>query len=640
MTGGTRRDALKLIGAGAASVVLPELQASQPPASAGRSAVRHFGLADVRLLDGPFLDARNRNAAYLLAIEPDRLLNAFRRNAGLAPKGEIYGGWESQEPWVDIRCQGHTLGHYLSACAHQFAATGAREFHARVDYICAELRACQEARGSGLLCAFPDDAAQLENSLAGRPFVGVPWYTLHKVLAGLRDAHVEAQARDARNVLLGLAGWVAGAVATLADADLQRMLDREHGGMNEVLADVYALTGDVRYRDLALRFSHRALLDPLAAHRDALDGLHANTQIPKVVGFSRIHELTRAADYGAAASFFWTTVVRERSFATGGHGDLEHFFPPAEFASHRGSAKTMETCGTHNMLRLTRALYEQDPRVEYVDYIERALFNGILASQDPQSGMVTYFQATRPGYVKLYCTPRDSFWCCTGSGMENHAKYGDCVYAHGDDSLTVNLFMASTLAWTERRISLTQSTRFPDEETSRLTIGLREPQQFTLRIRQPHWCDRLAVRINDGGTRTARRPGNYLELHRAWRDGDVVDIRFPMALRLEPLPHAPAYAAVIFGPIVLAGRLGRAGITPGSDQIVNERESGTMLNETVPIPVWSRPASEFLSRVSRPDPTALAFNAAGFDDDRSVELVPYFRIAHERYNLYWRLARS
>ncbi len=633
--GHTRRQALKILGAGAAACLTPRDAGGAPSDPALAPAVDYFALRDVRLLDGPFRDAQQLDAAYLLRLEPDRLLHNFRLNSGLTPRAPVYGGWESQEPWVDIRCHGHTLGHYLTACACMFAATGDARFATRVDYIVDELAACQRERGDGLLVAFPDGAAPLVDSLAGRPFAGVPWYTTHKVMAGLRDAHVIRGSRKALEVLLALADWIDTAVAPVSDADLQRMLDREHGGMNEVLADLAGLTGEQRFHRLALRFSHQALLAPLAAGRDTLDGLHANTQIPKVIGFQRIHELTGQRDFGRAAEFFWSAVVNDRSFATGGHGDRELFFARDEFARHLPSAKTMETCCTHNMLRLTRALYARSALVRYEDYFERALYNGILASQDPQTGMMTYFQATRPGYVKLYHTPFDSFWCCTGSGIENHARYGEAIYAHGRHTLYVNLFVPSTLEWAERGLTLEQHTAFPDQEHTRFVFRTPRPQQLTLAIRHPGWCAALAVTVNGRPAGTSRRPGRYFNLQRKFRSGDTVEVHLPMSLRLESLPGDDRHAAILYGPLVLAGRLGTEGITPGSDLIVNERNSGEMLNQPVSLPRWSRDLSQLLAGVERVASPTLAFRATGFDGGRHVDLMPWFRIAHERYNLYW-----
>ena len=366
-----------------------------------------FDLRDVRLLDGPFRDAQLRNTRYLLSLDVDRLLHNFRVNAGLAPKAPVYGGWESVEPWVGIRCHGHTLGHYLSAIAMTYASTEDAECQRRAAYIVSELRACQQARGDGLVCAFPDGSKPLDESVAGRPFPGVPWYTMHKIFAGLRDAHVHAATPGALPVLVGLADWTLNATRDTSEAQMQRMLDTEHGGMTEVLADVSALTGEPKYLALARRFAHQKVLMPLSEGRDTLDGLHSNTQIPKFIGYQRVKQLGGDAAFGAAARNFWKTVTERRSYVTGGNGDGEHFFPVTEFAKRLGSAKTMETCCTHNMLRLTRALFAEEPSSAYADYYERALYNGILASQDPDSGMMTYFQATRPGYVRLFHTPDD-----------------------------------------------------------------------------------------------------------------------------------------------------------------------------------------------------------------------------------------
>jgi uncharacterized protein len=628
----SRREALKLLGAGAAMATgWPSVGAPIKAIEATRS--RYFSLSDVRLRQGPFLAAQSLDAAYLLRLEPDRMLANFRRNAQLTPKAPVYGGWESVEPWIDIRCHGHTLGHYLTAAACMYQSTDDAAFAARVDYIVEELALCQEKTG-GWLTAFPDGVAPLSDSLAGKPFAGVPWYTTHKVLAGLRDAHVHRGSGRALEILVRFADWIDSAAAGVGDAAFQKMLDREHGGMNEVLADLYALTGDARYQRLAVKFSHAALLEPLAGGRDTLDGLHANTQIPKVIGFSRIHDLTHEKTYGDAARFFWETVVSGRSFVTGGHGDAEHFFPKSEFEKHLGSAKTMETCCTHNMLRLTRSLYGRDPAASYFDYFERALFNGILASQDPVSGMNTYFQATRPGYVRLYHTPFDSFWCCTGSGIENHARYGESIYAHDEHTLFVNLFIASTLNWRER-VELEQQTLFPDRDTTRIRITKAAADDLTLAIRQPAWCPVMTVQVN-GRLSRARRPGQYFRIKRKFRAGDVVDVRFPMSLGLERLPQAPGYSAVTFGPLVLAGRLGSAGLAPGSQLIINERESGNMLADAVPIPRWTRPLEQLLTALTPDADGSLNFTARGFADGESVRFAPYFRLTHERYNLYWR----
>ncbi|HEX6639138.1 MAG TPA: beta-L-arabinofuranosidase domain-containing protein, partial [Steroidobacteraceae bacterium] len=489
----SRRDAMKLLGAGAAAAALPWTAAGNAARATHASGLHYFALADVRLGEGPFLHAQKLDEKYLLLLEPDRMLANFRTNAGVRPRAPVYGGWESVEPWIDIRCHGHTAGHYLTAASCMYETTADPRFAERVDYMVSELAECQ-AKTGGWLTAFPDGVAPLTDSLAGREFAGVPWYTTHKVLAGLRDAHLHRGSKQALEVAVKFADWIDRACTDVPEDRFQKMLDREHGGMNEVLADLHAITGDARYGRLAQRFSHQALLKPLSVGDDKLNGLHANTQIPKVIGFSRIAETQQGVDgaYDAAAKYFWDTVVNHRSFATGGHGDREHFFPTDEFARHLDSGKTMETCCTHNMLRLTRSLYGRDPQVAYVDYFEKALFNGILAAQDPETGMNTYFQSTRPGYVRLYHQPFDTFWCCTGSGIENHARYGETIYAHDDDTLYINLFLASTLSWKERDVTVTQTTRFPDADTTRLQfkVGQKSP---LLAIRQPAWCPVMAV---------------------------------------------------------------------------------------------------------------------------------------------------
>jgi hypothetical protein len=632
----TRRDLLALLGAAAVFPMPRDLG----EARASSESLSPFSLHDVRLLDGPFLEAQKRDLAYLLSLQPDRLLHNFRVNAGLEPKARVYGGWESEEPWVSIRCHGHTLGHYLSAASLMYASTGDPRMQQRVDYIVSELHVCQEAARTGLVCAFPDGPAQLDNAVAGRQFVGVPWYTMHKVFAGLRDAHVHTGSKRALDVLKRLADWTAAATAPMTDEAFQRMLRTEHGGMNEVLADTAELTGDSTYLVLARRFCDEALLSSLARSSDVLDGLHSNTQIPKVVGFQRLFERTGDGRYRDAARFFWRTVVERRSFVTGGHGDNEHFFPSSEFAKHLGSAKTMETCCTHNMLRLTRQLFLDDPSARYFDYYERALYNGILASQDPESGMTTYFQATRPGYVRLFHTPDRSFWCCTGTGMENHAKYGDSIYYRSADAVWINLFIPSVVTWRDVGLTLRQETAFPERPSVRLAVSAERPVRVTVNIRRPGWCTGMNIRVNGRRWDGTVGASGYVAIDREWRTPDRVEIDLPMTLRGEPLNATTDVVALLYGPIVLAGRLGREGLAPGNQIIVNERESGTMLNAAIEVPILVGSLAT-LTKHCRQDPhDPLAFHTVGLGRPRDVELAPYYRLAHERYNLYWTIARA
>jgi len=651
----TRRRMLKTLGAGTVAATVgaaldgrraigvSDLAADAATAPVGRVTLRAkpFDLAHVRLLDGPFLAAQERDAKYLLQLEPDRMLHNFRDNAGLQPKAPIYGGWESVATWADIRAHGHTLGHYLSACALMYASTADEAFKQRCDYIVEQLRECQSADKTGLVCAFPDKTTQIDNLVAGRRAVGVPWYTMHKIFAGLRDARLYTNSAASLEVLVKLADWTIDTTQNMTDEQFQRMLRTEHGGMNEVLADLYALTGAAKYLTLAERFCHQAVLEPLAQSRDTLNGLHSNTQIPKFIGFARLYELTGKENYQAAAKFFWKTVVTNRSFVTGGNGDNEHFFPPQDFAKHLPSAKTMETCCSHNMLRLTRQLFSLDPAPAYADYYERTLYNTILASQDPDSGMMTYFQSTRPGYLKLFCTPLDSFWCCTGTGMENHAKYGDSIFFfssedHGD-CLHVNSFIPSKLNWSEKGLTVTQTTQFPEVGKTSLKFEATDPLELTLKVRHPAWCDKATVSVNKNIATTSKDPGSFVAVKRTWKTGDIVEVDVPMTLRAELLPGTTDRAAVLYGPIVLVGALGKQGITPGADLHINERTIGDVLNDAVDVPSFAGQLDHLVEEI-KPTDSPLTFRTEGIGRPADVTLVPYYRLAHERCNMYWQLA--
>lgn len=623
------------------AVTLPRPAIANTPdhgASAAAAKLQPFDMADVSLGDGPFLHAQRMTEKYLLSLKPDRLLHNFRVNAGLKPKAPVYGGWESVSTWEDINCHGHTLGHYLSGCALAYRSEGDKRFKRRIDYIASELAACQKAANSGLVCAFPKGASLVAAHLRGEKITGVPWYTLHKVYAGLRDAALLADSQGARDVLLRLADWGVVATRPLSDAEFEIMLGTEHGGMSEVYADLYFMTGKEDYRTLAQRFAHKAILEPLAQQRDHLDGLHANTQVPKIVGFQRVYEATGDARYHDAAAFFWRTVALTRSFATGGHGDNEHFFAMAEFEKHVFSAKGSETCCQHNMLKLARALFLHDPRAEYADYYERTLYNGILASQDPDTGMATYFQGARPGYMKLYHTPEDSFWCCTGTGMENHVKYRDSIYFHGPSSLYVNLFVPSSVIWKDKGAILTQATSFPDVPSTVLTWTLESPTAITLKLRHPRWSRTATVHVNGAEMVRSTAPGSFIDLERTWRSGDRVELQLEMAVAAESAPAAPGVVAFTYGPLVLAGALGREGLQPGADIVVNERKYGEYNNMAFTPPTLAGDPARIAGSVRRSG-ELLEFTIPSAEQ-APVRLISYHRIAHERYATYWAVKPS
>ncbi|HEU4931863.1 MAG TPA: glycoside hydrolase family 127 protein, partial [Pyrinomonadaceae bacterium] len=456
-----------------------------------------FRLEDVRLLDGPFKHAMLKDAEYLLRLDPDRLLSGFRKEAGLKSKAETYGGWES------MTIAGHSLGHYLSACALMFAATGDTRFRERVNYMVAELDECQRANGNGYVAAIPNGKKIFQEVSAGdirvKPFDlnggWVPWYTLHKLFAGLLDAHRYLPSKQALGIAVKLADWADTTVAKLTEEQFQRMLGCEHGGMNEVLAELYGRTGNEKYLQLSRRFHHKAVLEPLASREDRLQGLHANTQIPKLIGLARRYELTLDAGDKTAAEFFWQRVVHHHSYVNGGNSDGERFGPPDKL-SDRLSPNTSETCNTYNMLKLTRHLFEWNASAEYADYYERALYNHILASQDPNDGMVCYYVPMKAGSKKLYSKPFDDFWCCVGTGMENHAKYGEAIYFHNHDTLWVNLFSPSELNWREKGLSLRQETLYPEGDKVNFTVKAQRPTNFSMRLRYPGWANNVSVAVN------------------------------------------------------------------------------------------------------------------------------------------------
>jgi DUF1680 family protein len=594
-------------------------------------AAELFPLRDVRILDGPFRDAQQRGLAYLLSLDPDRLLHTFRLNAGLPTTAKPYGGWEA--PQVELR--GHSLGHYLTACALMYEATGDERLKARALSIVAELRKVQLALPSrgmhpGYLSAFPEE---FFDRVEARKAVWAPYYTLHKIMAGLLDVHRVTGDPAALEAVKGMAAWVGLRAKPLTDAQWQAMLETEFGGMEDVLTELYVTTGDPEHLRVARLFDHRALFDPLARGEDPLDGLHANTQIPKAIGAARDCEVTGEPRYCAVSETFWRRVALHRSYAIGGHSEDEHFSPVAHLSRHLGES-TAETCNTYNMLKLSRRLFLRDADPARIDFYERGLFNHILASQDPATGSVTYYVALAPGAWRTYSTPEDSFWCCVGTGMENPARYGEAIYARQGDALLVNLFVASELTWGEKGLALRQETRFPDEDRTRLTVSLREPTRFALRLRHPAWATgNLAVSVNGRPQPVTSRPGSYTALEREWRGGDVVEARLPMSLRFEPTADDPGRGALLYGPVVLAADLGERGLDAAARYGPTAPELRVEERPPVPALVAGSPA-EALTRL-KPAGGPLAFSMEGLGRPHDFELRPFFRLADRRYSVYF-----
>jgi DUF1680 family protein len=610
-------------------------------------AVEYFPLQQVRLLESPFRHAQDRDVEYLLAMDADRLLAPYLAEAGIAPRADNYGNWES------TGLNGHIGGHYVTALSLAWAATGNRDVGERLQYMLDELQRAQQKHGNGYLGGVPGSTALWESVAAGdiraEPFglndAWVPWYNLHKIFAGLRDAWFYTGNIKARDMLVALADWTDDLVAGLSDEQLQTMLQTEHGGMNEVLADVAAITGDSRYLELARRFSHRQLLDPLLAGEDRLTGLHANTQIPKVVGFERIAQLDNDEEWHRATEFFWETVVNERSVVIGGNSVREHFNDKQDFGPMIRDVQGPETCNTHNMLRLTRLLYRNRPETKYVDYYERALYNHILSSQDPGTGGLVYFTPMRPQHYRVYSQVQDGMWCCVGSGIENHVKYGEFIYARkkrGDrDDLVVNLYIPSRLSWPEKNFALRQENRFPDE--SGTTLVFEDDANFRLKLRYPAWVasDRPTLRINGRQQAISAAPGSYIELDRQWKKGDTVTLELPMEIGVEQLADGSDYYAILFGPVVLA-----ALTSPIEDEVLDYFADDSRMGH-VPagpmcppeqVPVFVAKSPDFAGHIQRVSEAELRFRFSGgarAEVFPETELIPFFRVHRSRYILYW-----
>jgi DUF1680 family protein len=594
---------------------------------------RPFPLTAVRLLDSPFKDAMLRDQAFLLGLDHDRLLHTFRLTAGLPTTATPLGGWEAP----DIELRGHTAGHYLSAVALMYSATGDIRFKQRGDALVAELAKIQAALAvkgyhAGYLSAFPEEFIDRVES---RRKVWAPYYTLHKMLAGLLDMNQLCGNQQALDVLLKQVAWIRFRTDRLSPDQQQAMLQTEFGGINDALASLYEVTGDPEHLRLARMFDHAAVFDPLARREDKLDGLHANTQIPKVIGAAREYELTGETRYRDIATFFWERVARHRSYANGGHSDGEAFFPVDTFSAHLG-AESSETCNTYNMLKLTRHLFEWNPSAELMDFYERGLYNHILASQDPATGGVIYYCPLKPGAWKSYSTKDGSFWCCVGTGLENHAKYADTIYFQSDDALFVNLYIPSELNWKERGLNLRQTTRFPDEGTTRIAFAVDRPVRLTLRVRHPSWAaSGFTVAINGLPQPVESRPGSYVSIVREWKTGDTVDIGLPMSLRAEALPGTTDSVALFYGPILLAGDLGAAGLDTA-------RRYGPSAPPLADVPGVEVPAliapdrTRLLAAVAPVAGQPLTFHTTGLGQPHDVTLVPFYRAHATRYTVYWK----
>ena len=600
-----------------------------------------FPLGDVTLLDGPLKRAQDLNVRTLLQYDCDRLLAPYRKEAGLTPKAKAYPNWDGLD--------GHVAGHYLTAMAMN-AATADEECRRRMEYIISELQECAEANarnhpewGKGYVGGMPNSEGIWTTFKKGDfgTYFGswAPFYNLHKMFAGLRDAWVYCGNEQAKNLFLGFCDWAIDLTAGLSDEQMERMLGNEHGGMNEVLADAYAITGDRKYLDVARRFSHRRLLVPMLQRQDCLDNMHANTQVPKVVGFERIAELSGDEAYHRASAYFWDVVTGDRSLAFGGNSRREHFPSKEACIDFINDIDGPESCNTNNMLKLTEFLHRRNPEARFADFYELAMFNHILSTQHPEHGGYVYFTPARPRHYRNYSAPGEAMWCCVGTGMENHGKYGQFIYTKRAESLFVNLFVASELNWKEKGIRLVQETEFPYSETSRIRIA-QGKGPFELLVRYPGWVKPgdFSVKVNGELVSLATGPSSYVSINRKWKKGDVVDISFPMRGSIKYLPNVPRYIALMHGPILLGMKTGTEDLAHliADDSRFGQYASGRKLpvNEA---PILINDDIESIADQLQPVPgKPLHFTlTTKMENAIRNELQPFFEIHDSRYMMYW-----
>ena len=602
-----------------------------------------FPLKDVILLDSPFKHARDLNIETLIKYDVDRLLAGYRKEAGLPEKAKSYANWDGLD--------GHVGGHYLTAVAMNYAATGNAECKKRMDYMIAELKACQDANGAsypdwgvGYVGAVPNSKGVWSTFKTGNfktfSSAWVPWYNVHKMYAGLRDAWLYTGNEEAKTMFLKFCDWGISITSALTNEQMQSMLGTEQGGMNEVFADAYQMTGNQKYLTAAKRFSHNMLLDAMSVDKDNLDNLHANTQVPKAIGFERIAELSNDKKFGEAGSFFWETVTGNRTLAFGGNSRREIFPSAAAGIDFVNEVEGPESCNTYNMLKLTEDLFRVSPKAKYADFYEKALFNHILSTQHPEHGGYVYFTPARPRHYRVYSAPNEAMWCCVGSGMENHGKYNQFIYTHQHDSLFLNLFIPSQLNWKEKGIVLKQETKFPSEEQVKLTIT-KAASAFKLLIRYPVWVKdgALKVFVNGKAVSYVLHPSSYISINRKWKVGDVVSILLPMHNSIVKMPNVPNYMAIMHGPILLGAKTGTEDL---KGLVANDSRWGHIAGgQKLPVDKAPIIIEDDISKITdkllpvKDKPLNFTVSGVKLINAQTIELMPFYQIHDSRYEIYW-----
>lgn len=604
-----------------------------------------FPLTDIRLFGSDFKRIQDLDHAYLLSLEPDRLLSWFRREAGLSAKAPAYPFWESEDVWGAGPLAGHSLGFYMSSMAMMYESTGDTEIKKKLEYTLEELKECQDAQGDGYLLAtingrhvFQD---VVNNNFTTRNAVinGVwePVYIMNKIMLGLYNVYLACGMPLAKEVLLKMADWFGYEILDKLDhSQIQKLLVCEHGSVNESYIDVYSVSGDKKYLDWAGKLNDEDMWVPASQKRDVLNGWHANTQIPKFTGFERVYTYTGEKKYAEAARFFWETVLDKHTWVIGGNSTGEHFFPMREFEKRITNRGGPESCNSVNMMRLTEALYQNDGEMRKVDYYERVLYNHILANYDPHEGMCTYFTSMRPGHYRMYGTKYDSFWCCTGTGMEAPAKFGRMIYAHTESALLVNLFIPSSVDWRDKGVRLSQHTRFPDENTVEITVESKQDVRFSLHIRHPYWVKskKISLSLNGAPLSVKMNKGGYAEIERMWKNGDKVHLKLEPSLYTEPLKGSTDYVAVLYGPLVLANPVDNTGLTDSEFRIARKTVATEEIAE-LKAPAVFTPVDELPRSIYKKPGEKLSFECAGRNVSATFELRPFNRIHFNRYAIYF-----
>ena len=591
-----------------------------------------FPVDDVRLLPGRFRDNMRRDSVWMASIDVDRLLHSFRTSAGVFSGKEggyvtvnKLGGWES----LDCDLRGHTVGHLMSAHALMYASTGDEIFKMKGDSLVTGLAEVQNTYGNGYLSAFPEGL--IDRNMQGKS-VWAPWYTLHKIMAGLIDQYLYAENTVALKIASRMGDWAYEKLSGVNEKTRRLMLRNEFGGINEAFYNLYSLTGNRKYLQVAEFFYHNDVIDRLKEAEADFGTKHTNTFIPKVIAEARNYELTGNDTSRTLSEFFWDKVVSEHTYATGSCSDKEHFFDPERMSEHI-SGYTGETCCTYNMLKLSRHIFCWTASQKVADYYERALYNHILGQQDPNTGMVCYFLPLLSGAYKVYSTPENSFWCCVGSGFESHAKYGESIYFHDEEDIYVNLFIPSVLEWKEKGLTLVQKTVFPEDERVEFVFTSADKDVETgIYLRYPSWSGKPEVTVNGKKVRVSQDSGSYILLRGKWKAGDRICARFPMSLRLEYTPDNPSKAAVLYGPVVLAGQLGTEGmVKPAPFSDPSEYNDYYTYDYNIPNSI----RSSLKLKNGKIEDTLIKGDGLTFHTDDGMMLRPLYDTHNQRYVVYW-----